>query len=259
MRLISILVGTPRTVGVPGAQNPMEREFTSAIWKSPVNGPVHLGPLGLAGDAVADTRGPRRPGPGRPHVCGLRTSRDGKRSSGGPWSRARSGRISWWRASTRTSACIGDVYEIGEVRLQVSHPRQPCATLARRHQIPDMIAIVRQKRAQRLVPAGAEGGPGRKPTCRSAGWTQPNPEWSVRRAARAMLTRDRNPTDGRRPGAMPGALATRWRTRLLGRRPSPRAKPYRSASVRVYTTPLTNHPPRRPHQARGDSDRRKVS
>src|ERR671915_2376798 len=56
MRLLSIQVGVPRTVGIPGAENRMEREFTSAIWKSPVPGPVHLGPLGLAGDAVADTR-----------------------------------------------------------------------------------------------------------------------------------------------------------------------------------------------------------
>ena len=41
------------------------------------------------------------------------------------------------------SVCIGDVLEIGSVRMEVSQPRQPCATLARRHQVRDMIAIVR--------------------------------------------------------------------------------------------------------------------
>ena len=57
MRLVSILVGTPRTVGTPGAEDRMERAFTSAIWKAPVAGPVHAGALGLDGDAVYDTEG----------------------------------------------------------------------------------------------------------------------------------------------------------------------------------------------------------
>ena len=43
MRLVSVQIGTPRTVGVPGASDRMEREFTSAIWKSPVAGPVRVG------------------------------------------------------------------------------------------------------------------------------------------------------------------------------------------------------------------------
>ena len=56
MRLISILVGTPRTVGTPGAENRMEREFTSAIWKEPVAGRLWASAAGLAGDSVANRK-----------------------------------------------------------------------------------------------------------------------------------------------------------------------------------------------------------
>ena len=43
---------------------------------------------------------------------------------------------------------------------------------------------------------------------------QPNPEWSVRRAARAMLTRDRNPTEAAGLARCRG-LSDEWRKRLL--------------------------------------------
>ncbi len=56
MRLLSLQIGRPRTVGTPHAPDPMDRAFTSAIWKEPVGGPVWVGSLGLRGDTVADTR-----------------------------------------------------------------------------------------------------------------------------------------------------------------------------------------------------------
>jgi MOSC domain-containing protein YiiM len=212
MRLVSIQVGTPRTVGTPGAENRMEREFTSAIWKSSVSGPIHAGALGLVGDAVFDTR--HHGGPDQAVLM---------------YSAAHYPR--WEQELGRTvqpgdfgenltvdgldedSVCIGDVYQVGAVRLEVSHPRQPCSTLARRHQIPDMIAIVRSNgRSGWYLRVLIEGWlrPG-EPVQRLA---RPNPDWTVRRAARAMLTRERNPSQAAALARCRG-LSDEWRDRLL--------------------------------------------
>ena len=212
MRLISIQVGTPRSVGTPGAENRMEREFTSAIWKSPVNGPVHLGPLGLAGDAVADTRVHGGPDQAVLMYAAAHYPR-WERELGWAAEPGAFGENLLVDGLDEDSACIGDVYQIGPVRLQVSHPRQPCATLARRHQIPDMIAIVRQNgRSGWYLRVLIEGPLEADLPIRRL--DQPNPEWSIRRAARAMLTRDRNPAEAAGLAGCRG-LSNGWRERLL--------------------------------------------
>lgn len=212
MRLVSIQVGTPRTVGTPGAPDRMEREFTSAIWKSPVAGPVHLGRLGLAGDAVADTG--VHGGPDQAVLMYAAAHYDrwaqelGHRLEPGAF-----GENLLVEGLDEETACIGDVYRIGDLRLQVSHPRQPCATLARRHQVPDMVALVRANGRSgwylRVLDEGPleAGAPVRR-------LDQPNPAWSVRRAARAMLHRDRNPPEAAALAECPG-LSAEWRERLM--------------------------------------------
>lgn len=44
---------------------------------------------------------------------------------------------------TEDQVCIGDIYSIGNVLLQVSQPRQPCHKLAKRHNRPDLVLLVR--------------------------------------------------------------------------------------------------------------------
>jgi MOSC domain-containing protein YiiM len=212
MRLISIQIGTPRTVGTPGAENRMEREFTSAIWKSPVSGPVHLGPLGLAGDAVADTRVHGGPDQAVLMYAAAHYPR-WEQELGRSMEPGAFGENLLVDGLDEDTACIGDVYEMGEVRLQVSHPRQPCATLARRHQIPDMIAIVRKNaRSGWYLRVLGQGSVDAGLSIRRL--DQPNPEWSVRRAARAMLTRDRDPAEAAGLARCRG-LSDEWRERLL--------------------------------------------
>lgn len=46
---------------------------------------------------------------------------------------------------TEATVCLGDVYAVGEVRLQVSQPRAPCWKLARRVGIKDLAARVESK------------------------------------------------------------------------------------------------------------------
>lgn len=48
------------------------------------------------------------------------------------------------RGLLETDVCIGDVFQLGEARVQVSQPRQPCYKLSVRHQAPDMPLIVQE-------------------------------------------------------------------------------------------------------------------
>jgi MOSC domain-containing protein YiiM len=211
IRLLSIQVGTPRTVGDSEAEDRMERAFTSAIWKTPVAGPVIARSLGLAGDAVANTRvhggvdqavlmyaGSHYP---------LWESELGKPLGPGAF-----GENLTVDGATEETVCIGDVLEVGTVVFEVTQPRQPCATLARRHQVPDMIAIVRGNgRSGWYLRVLREGAVEAGQTVGVA--ERPNPPWPVRRAAQTYLARERDPEAAAELGRCRG-LSDGWRTRL---------------------------------------------
>jgi MOSC domain-containing protein YiiM len=215
MRLLSIQVGTPRTVGTPDAEDRMERAFTSAIWKTPVAGPVHAGPLGLAGDAVAN-----RKVHGGPDQAVLMYAAAhyphwelelGRGMEPGAF-----GENLTVEGLDEDGVCIGDVLEIGPVHLEVSQPRQPCATLARRHQVPDMIALVRRNgRSGWYLRVVLEGNLEAGETIRLL--DRPNPAWTVRRAARTMLDRHRRPEDAEELARCRG-LSDGWRRQLAASR-----------------------------------------
>jgi MOSC domain-containing protein YiiM len=213
MRVVSVLVGTPRTVGSPQAENPLERAFTSAIWKSPVTGPVFAGALGLAGDAVANTK--VHGGVDQALLMYAVAHYPVWESElGRPMSPGAFGENLTVEGLDEDSACIGDVLAIGTVRLEVSQPRQPCATLARRHQVRDMIAIVRGNGRSgwylRVLTEGTlEAGQSIEVADR------PNPAWSIRRAAVVMRARDRDPAAAADLARCRG-LSEGWRSRLMG-------------------------------------------
>jgi MOSC domain-containing protein YiiM len=110
------------------------------------------------------------------------------------------------------TVCIGDVYQVGPATLEVSHPRQPCSTLARRHQIPDMITIVRTNGRSGwylrvLVEGELEAGQAVRLLDRT------NPGWTVRRAARTMLARRERRAEAAELARCRG-LSDEWRIRL---------------------------------------------
>ncbi len=212
MHLTSIQLGTPRTVGTPGAANPMERVFTSAIWKEPAAGRVWAGALGLEGDAVANTR--VHGGPDQAVLMYAGTHYPLWRAE---WERDDLGPGAFGENLTvigldEDLTCIGDVLEIGEARFQVSHPRQPCATLARRHQVRNMIAVVqRNGRSGWYLRVLQEGFLEAGQPIRLA--QRPHPDWTVRRAALARLNRKDRP-DEAAGLARCAALSIEWRERL---------------------------------------------
>jgi MOSC domain-containing protein YiiM len=212
MRVLSVQVGRPRTVGTPHAPDPMDRAFTSAIWKEPVQGTVWAGSLGLRGDSVADTRS--HGGPDQALLMYAATHYPLWRAE---WGRDDLGPGSFGEnltveGITEDQACIGDVLEIGQARFQVSHPRQPCSTLARRHQVRNIIEQVNGNGRSGWYLRVLEEG------CVEAGLPvrladRSHPEWSVRRAARAMLNRHKDCEEAHALASCE-ALSKEWRKRL---------------------------------------------
>jgi len=191
----------------------MERAFTSAIWKAPVKGPVFAGALGLAGDAVANTK---VHGGADQALLMYAVSHYPVWESelGRPMVPGAFGENLTVDGLDEDLVCIGDVLELGPVVLEVSQPRQPCATLARRHQIRDMIAIVRGNgRSGWYLRVLTEGTVEAGQSIAVA--DRPNPAWPVRRAAVVMQARGREPAAAAELAGCRG-LSERWRARLAG-------------------------------------------
>ena len=119
------------------------RPWRSAIAKSALSGPVFLGQLGLAGDQVGDPR----------HHGGLHQAvlaypaehyRFWQEELGLDAGPGGFGENLALMGLTEEEVCIGDVFELGEALVQVSQPRQPCHTLARRWTCPELINVVWQ-------------------------------------------------------------------------------------------------------------------
>lgn len=140
-RVLSVQVG--RIASYPPVERSSE-PWQSAIVKSAVTGRIHARALGLDGDAQADLR-----------------------NHGGEWRAINvypSEHYDFWHALTglegmaggafgenfttqglvETTACIGDVFRVGEAVVAISQPRGPCYKLNRRWNRPDIQQIAEQ-------------------------------------------------------------------------------------------------------------------
>jgi len=129
-------------MGTKGAADPMERDWYSGIYKQPVSGRVWVGCENIDGDGQADLR--FHGGPNRVALC----------YSADHYPR--------WQAELNDSSLeygffgenftiegleentvhMGDIFQIGEARVQVSQLRGPCWKLARRTGHKDMVERV---------------------------------------------------------------------------------------------------------------------
>ena len=131
MKLLSIHIGEPRTY------NDDQGSWETAFFKEPVPGPVFLGSLGLEGDGVADTQHH-----GGADQAVLLYSADhyadwvSELEIDLPFGAF--GENLTVKGMDETTVFIGDIYQIGAVRLQVTKPRIPCWKIARRWHIPDL-------------------------------------------------------------------------------------------------------------------------
>ena len=123
MTLISINVGLPREITHRG------QAITTGIFKAPVAGTVRLGRLNLAGDGQADLRvhgGADKAVYVYPFEHYAFWAGELGRHD---FSHGQFGENFTTTGLLEDGVCIGDVFQIGEARVQVTQPRTPCFKL----------------------------------------------------------------------------------------------------------------------------------
>jgi MOSC domain-containing protein YiiM len=212
-RLLEVRTGRVRFHGQEGAADPLLRPWRSAIVKEPVQGPLRLGVLGLEGDEVAD---PRHHGGPDQAVLGYASAHYPRwREEGFDAAPGGFGENLLFEGLDDGDVCIGDTFALGDARLQVSHPRQPCGTLAKRFGRGDVVARVWETARGgwyfRVLEAGVvEAG-------QAVGLlARPNPGWTVARVLRAYWRAASEPAEARAAAAVP-LLTDHWPLKLLAR------------------------------------------
>lgn len=130
-RVQAISVGLPQALRSRGGALP-GGGLPSGFVKTPVTGPLWLGPTGLTGDGQADQKhhgGPDKavcvyPAEHYPHW---------QARLGGDLGHAAFGENFTTLGLSEAGVCIGDTFRVGSAVVQVSQPRQPCHKLAARH------------------------------------------------------------------------------------------------------------------------------
>jgi MOSC domain-containing protein YiiM len=217
-RLISIQVSLPRRIEPDEAPDPGGRAWTTAFFKQPVAGPLWLGRPNLEGDGQADRK--NHGGPDKAvlayaaaHYPFWRRELDDPEFPYGAF--AENFTV---EGLNEDSVCIGDTYALGDARVQVSQPRQPCWKIAARWRRRDLTVLVeRTGRTGWYLRVLAEGRV-------EAGLPfelveRPFPEWTVTAATRVMRGKDPRAAEL----AECPLLATSWRIDLAERAAAARA------------------------------------
>lgn len=142
--LLSIQISGAAEIPAGGSDAWWDKPWTTGFFKKPARGRVWLGYQGLRGDQQADRK--YHGGADKAacvyadeHYSGWRELLKLPDMVPGAF-----GENFTVRGLLEGGVCIGDVYQIGEARVQVSQPRQPCWKLARRWRIKDLTGQVEQ-------------------------------------------------------------------------------------------------------------------
>jgi MOSC domain-containing protein YiiM len=184
----SIQLGVVRSAGDPQARDVLQRPWTTGFYKLPVSGPVTVGPLGIEGDAVADTK--HHGGVDKAILCYAAAhykdwSIEHPELPMGPGALGENLTVG---GANETDICIGDRYQVGSCIFQVSQPRQPCWKISRRWGIKTLTKEVAQTGRTgwylRVIEAGQlDVGDS------FALLDRPQPNWPVSRANDVMFGR----------------------------------------------------------------------
>lgn len=137
-------VGTPHRYGNPDATNPMHRPWETSFFRVPSTQPRWLYTTHLEGNAQADTKNHGQPGQAvllyaNAHYPLWQTELDEPAIGPGGF-----GENFTVDSLTEQTVCIGDIYALGEARIQVTGPRYPCWKIACRWDNPRMTDLVAQ-------------------------------------------------------------------------------------------------------------------
>lgn len=130
-RIESLQVGLPQEVRDEGAPTRRAATWVTGLYKQPVGGPVTLSETNLAGDGQADLK--HHGGPDKA-VCVYPSVhyKYWEERLGVELPPAAFGENFTVTELDESSVCLGDVYEVGSAKVQVSQPRSPCWKIARR-------------------------------------------------------------------------------------------------------------------------------
>jgi MOSC domain-containing protein YiiM len=120
----SVNVGEPRTVTWQG------RQVTSGIWKEPVEGPVRVEGVNLAGDGQADRR--VHGGPDKAVYAYAVEDYEWWAGSLGPLAPGTFGENLTTQGIDLAASHVGDRWHVGTAVLEVAAPRWPCFKLGMR-------------------------------------------------------------------------------------------------------------------------------
>jgi MOSC domain-containing protein YiiM len=210
--LVSIQVGKPTVHGQKDAADPLDRPWRTGFFKEPVCGPVWVGRTNVTGDGQANGRvhgGPDKAvlAYAERHYAEWRVELGLPDLPYGAF--AENFTV---RGLDEQSVCVGDIYRVGEARVQVSQPRQPCVNIAHRWRIPTLTQQVETSGRTgwylRVLEEGLiEAGQAIELLDR------PSPEWSVARATSVMRERQAAPDAAAALAALSGLSAV-WRRTL---------------------------------------------
>lgn len=209
-------------IGQPQRYEPVEGEaskkgWTTAFFKTPVEGPILLGRLGLNGDQVAEKR--VHGGPDKA-VCVYSADRyphwrDTLAEPG--FGAAGFGAAGFGENFTVTgldesTVCLGDRWRIGSATVEVSQPRQPCWKLARRWKRKNLTLLVQQTGYTgwyvRVIEEGTVG-----PGDSIERIARVEPDWTIARANEVMYDLTDN-ADATAALAAIDTLAGSWKRQL---------------------------------------------
>jgi len=142
--LLSLQIAPVTNIAATGSDAWWDQPWTSGFHKQAVAGRVWLGYEGLRGDQQADRR---HHGGVEKAVCVYSTEhypawRESlKRPELAPGAFGENFTV---QGLLEADVCLGDVFQVGAARVQVSQPRQPCWKLARRWRVKDLTAQAEQ-------------------------------------------------------------------------------------------------------------------
>ncbi|WP_144970120.1 MOSC domain-containing protein [Bremerella volcania] len=141
----------PQKYGSEEATDPMDKTWETGFFKKPVSISVRLNRLGFEGDGVADTV--HHGGVDKAVLCYSaehypvwrnefqRMEAVSERLSIEDFGNGAFGENLTVSGLSEENVCLGDVYEVGSAKVQVSQPRQPCWKLGRRWRLKQLTAL----------------------------------------------------------------------------------------------------------------------
>lgn len=221
MTLEGLYIGTPRELA--GVRGP----WTSSFGRRPVPGRIAVAPGGIVGDGVSDEV--HHGGPDRVLLAYAAAHYPAWRAdvADHAFVAPAFGENLLVAGADEDSVCIGDVWQVGGARLQVSMPRWPCGKIALYNGVPDLLGrVMTTGRFGWLLRVLEEGQLGAGDAIELL--ERPHPDWPVARAFRVF--RDlKSPSPERAADARALAdlagLAAAWRGHIAERLASLAASP----------------------------------